>query len=305
VAPGSGRLVRCTTCGFLREEFATELARHPELSGRLADIEEAARAAAAAGDSAAAQAAATRAAALADELQHARVAAEAALAAPMQAANWPQVRELVGKPVAGTTLPPGYTVYERQGRTIIRRQVADDARMVRLTVDENGFIQLAGTTRRSRRALIGRPELPRGASAPRLGPSELRVPPPAPVATRLHAEHDQILALHATDPLEAGRRYQDLIARDLRGQEVQEMFSRPLRRMDIGPLQEVTLEGWRGPFSTPKLDQLWLDLRDNGQIILHVPRLSPQAADQLARLGAQARELLGVEPLIIVRQSVP
>lgn len=231
-------------------------------------------------------------------------AAAAAAPLPGRAANWTEVRSLVGQPVASATLPRGYRTYQRGGRTLIRREVADDTLLTRLTVDEAGLIQPGAATRASRRALVGRPELPRGRWAARLGSRELRVPEPAPVARRLRAEHDQILALHATDPLEAGRRYQDLIARDLRGEEVQEI-SRPLRRTDIGPLQEVALEGWRGPLGTRKLDQLWLDLRDNGIAILHVPRLSPAARDQLARLGAQARDVFGIDARIIVRQSVP
>lgn len=68
VTPG-GRLVRCTVCGIIREEYAVELARNPDLARRWFEIEELAQTAARTGDAAGAQRAANQASALADELE--------------------------------------------------------------------------------------------------------------------------------------------------------------------------------------------------------------------------------------------
>ncbi len=64
-----GWLVRCTTCGELREEFAAELARSEDLAERLARIEERAVHAAGSGDRALADQAAQETRQLADELE--------------------------------------------------------------------------------------------------------------------------------------------------------------------------------------------------------------------------------------------
>ena len=109
----------------------------------------------------------------------------------------------------------------------------------------------------------------------------------------------------AITPQQAGNRWQKLVAGDLKGADVQEMFRRPGRRMDIGTGHEVTIEGWKGPFGSSKLDQFWLDLRDLGKIQVTVPRLSKQASSQLSRLGAQAETEFGREVLILVRQTLP
>jgi hypothetical protein len=81
--------------------------------------------------------------------------------APEDAANWGDVSDLIGRPVSDVTLPPGYSTYERGGRTFIRRARADDAAFARLTVDENGAIQ----TGRAASRRISRP----GALAVALG----------------------------------------------------------------------------------------------------------------------------------------
>jgi hypothetical protein len=65
----SGWLVRCTLCGQLREEFASELARNPDLATRLFATEERAARAASTGDRALANEATTEARQLADELE--------------------------------------------------------------------------------------------------------------------------------------------------------------------------------------------------------------------------------------------
>jgi hypothetical protein len=101
----------------------------------------------------------------------------------------------------------------------------------------------------------------------------------------------------------AGDEYQDLIARDLRARGLQEAFSRPGRRMDVGNRHEVTIEGRNGQFSTGKLNQLWLDMRDNGTVLLTVPRLSDQAASQLRRLAGQAQQEFGKKIMVFVRET--
>ena len=121
----------------------------------------------------------------------------------------------------------------------------------------------------------------------------------------LRAAHDAAVGTTGSARRAAGTDYQTLVARDLGAEDVQEMFSREHRRMDVGTSHEVTLEGQFGGFSTNKLDQLWLDLRDNGQVMLTVPRLSDEAADQLARLAAQAADALQRPVLVIVRETAP
>jgi hypothetical protein len=157
--------------------------------------------------------------------------------------------------------------------------------------------------RQRRRHDIARPRLTRGAGADRLPPERFRRVYQQ-VREDLRLAHDQAVTARGATRREAGAVYQNVIATDIRGGDVQEVFSRPHRRMDVGTGHEVTLEGQHGGFSAAKLDQFWLDLRDLGQILLTVPRLSAAAADQLARLGGQAEAALGREVLIIVRETL-
>jgi hypothetical protein len=43
--------------------------------------------------------------------------------------------------------------------------------------------------------------------------------------------------------------------------------------MDLGTEGEITIEAWSSQLGNTKLDQLWDDLVDNGQVILTIPRL--------------------------------
>ena len=86
---------------------------------------------------------------------------------------------------------------------------------------------------------------------------------------------------------------------------MQNKFRREGRRMDIGTEHEVTIEGFKGELGKGKLDQLWDDLVDKGNVTLSVPKLSDQAKDQLARLLAQAREKMGPNVIIVVRETLP
>jgi hypothetical protein len=117
------------------------------------------------------------------------------------------------------------------------------------------------------------------------------------------AEYDRIMELARSDPQRAGRDYQRLAAGDLGASELQEFSRRPGRRMDIGPGNEVTIEGRDHGFGKGKLNQLWLDLMDLKQIKLTVPRLSEEARTQLGRLGGQAEEVLHEEVMIFVQQT--
>lgn len=71
VTPG-GWLVRCSVCGTLREEFAFELARSPDLARRVFSAEDLARTASRTGNRELAQRAADEARAIADELEAVR-----------------------------------------------------------------------------------------------------------------------------------------------------------------------------------------------------------------------------------------
>jgi hypothetical protein len=117
-------------------------------------------------------------------------------------------------------------------------------------------------------------------------------------------EQKRILKLAEADPQKAGREYQALVAEDLDAVELQEIFSRPGRRSDIGPYHEVTIEGRREGFSSKKLDQLWNDLEHNGKILLTVPKLSQAADAQLRKLGVTAEKKFGKNVLIVVRETL-
>ena len=117
-----------------------------------------------------------------------------------------------------------------------------------------------------------------------------------PVRSDLRPRQDAVLKLAETDPKQAGMEFQEVVALDLRAVDVQEWMLRNHRRNDIGggagsPAAtrgiEVTIEGWRGPMSTSKLDQLWLDMQQTGGITLVLPRMSPHARLQVFRLVKQ------------------
>ena len=157
-------------------------------------------------------------------------------------------------------------------------------------------------SRSPRKRTVNRPLLPRG-NAPTLSTARFRNFQ-EPLRGHAAVRQQQILNLAKNDPKLAGRQFQQLVAEDLKAVDVQEMFPRPGRRPDIGVGHEVTLEGASGPFSTTKLDQFWLDLRDRGQVLLTVPKLSKAAESQLLRLGAQAERLFQKMVIIIIRRTL-
>ncbi|GIJ75396.1 hypothetical protein [Virgisporangium ochraceum] len=145
-----------------------------------------------------------------------------------------------------------------------------------------------------------RPRMPHGANAPRVDISKFQEPLQGQAAM---AEQQRILQL--SDAKEAGRLYEDLVCADyLGGAEVQGVFRRPGRIMDLGTGKEITIEGMHGRLSDYKLGQLWDDLVDLGKVELIVPRLSATAEDQLARLLAQARSVIGENTYIFVRETL-
>ena len=148
-----------------------------------------------------------------------------------------------------------------------------------------------------------RPPLPPGIDAARAEINSFQEPFKDPTALR---QQQEILELAKTDAMRAGRLYEDLVAGDFPGgKDVQNKFSRPGRRMDIGTEHEVTMEGGGGGFGPGKLDQLWDDLVDNRHAILTVPKLSAQARDELSRMLAQARQVIGPHVIIVVRETLP
>lgn len=148
-----------------------------------------------------------------------------------------------------------------------------------------------------------RPKLPRGAKAARAPINKFKEPFKDP---QMLKQQQEIMELAKSNPQVAGNRYQNLVARDIQGgTQIQEKFRRPGRRMDIGTEHEVTIEGMAKEFSSSKLDQLWDDLVDKKNVTLTVPRLSNAAWDQLQRLLAQARQNIGPNVLIVVRETLP
>lgn len=63
-------------------------------------------------------------------------------AASRMAANWPVVQGIIGTPASVARSPAGYRIYQVGANWRIARNSADDALFQRLTVDENGLIQL-------------------------------------------------------------------------------------------------------------------------------------------------------------------
>ncbi|WP_233104155.1 AHH domain-containing protein [Haliangium ochraceum] len=67
---------------------------------------------------------------------------------PNEAANWASVaRDYVGKPLDEVGPPPGYAAYHVGGRSILRRNNADDALFARLSLDEDGIIRAGAPPR--------------------------------------------------------------------------------------------------------------------------------------------------------------
>jgi hypothetical protein len=169
------------------------------------------------------------------------------------------------------------------------------------TLQELSALPMAGA--RSPR-LRARPRMPTGAGAPRVPVRPFQEPLHNPTA---HARQQQILAdvqAGRLDPKAAGREYERLVAEDLRATEGANRFGIPGRRWDVGTRHEITIEGTSGPFTTHKLNQMWTDLTRNGEVLLTVPRLSPEASDQMARLLAQARTVRP-DASVHVRETLP
>jgi hypothetical protein len=76
------------------------------------------------------------------------------------------------------------------------------------------------------------------------------------------------------------------------------------RRPDVGAT-EITIEGMFGPLSEHKVQQLWLDLLDTGEIHLIVPELSAEAATQIRQLAHAAEALTGQRVSINVIETAP
>ena len=76
------------------------------------------------------------------------------------------------------------------------------------------------------------------------------------------------------------------------------------RMPDVGRI-EITIEGMFGPFTERKLQQLWLDLVDLGEIRLIVPGLSSDATTQIRQLAQAAETLLGRRVAVHVIETAP
>jgi hypothetical protein len=125
----------------------------------------------------------------------------------------------------------------------------------------------------------------------------------------LAAREQDALKLASTDPQEAGNRYAQVVGESERWGEVSESFrekhGRIGRRWDFGNTKEITIEGRSGKLGDGKLDQLWFDLNERGSVDLTVPKLSPEAERQLARLAGEWQKWSGREPVIRVRVTAP
>jgi hypothetical protein len=64
---------------------------------------------------------------------------------PEDSANWDKVKGWVGQRL-GEKPPEGYIIFERDGKRFLRRIDADDAKWPRLTVDDQGVIQVGRAT---------------------------------------------------------------------------------------------------------------------------------------------------------------
>lgn len=100
------------------------------------------------------------------------------------------------------------------------------------------------------------------------------------------------------------KRYEDLVKDDLSASGLPGVPGAKFNT-DIGPYHEITLEGReRQGFSTRKLEQLKRILRERGQLMLTLPRLSDTAKRQLMKIGTNLKKQ-GKKVMIIVRQTQP
>jgi hypothetical protein len=133
------------------------------------------------------------------------------------------------------------------------------------------------------------------------------------------AEHRRILQRSLTNLRQAEPEYQRLIAQepdpdqseaesdqhesDQHESDEHEFDQHPAPPALPGFSHQVTIDGMSAGFPRSRLDRLWTNLVEHGQIALIVPSLSASARDQLLRLGAQAEAELGRPVTISVRQT--
>lgn len=153
-----------------------------------------ARSAGEVGETAVEQAALVEARAAATELAVTGLAksSKAAKILPEQAENWSEVAALVGKPWDGTA-PAGYAVVRTaKGGQTLRRAVADDNKLVKLWIDQDGILRTGSPPRnlltdgRKARELItaGKGTIPAGVQVHHVIPEEVLREHPLFIAAR-------------------------------------------------------------------------------------------------------------------------
>jgi hypothetical protein len=155
----AGWLFSCSSpCTIIRERFAQVLGSDPARLAELAELEKRALEAATALEAAravdpvseaareaerAVNSVSEDAAAFVHRLQEAHPEARLPLSGVAEdALFWSDVEPYVNKKLSEVGTPPGYTRYERDGQTFLRRTNADDALYPRLTVDGDGVIRV-------------------------------------------------------------------------------------------------------------------------------------------------------------------
>jgi len=216
-----------------------------------------------------------------------------------------QARER-GWPIAEEALPEGHHWHgNRGGDPRLHRNPGYGGDRYEYDPDEGTFKRASSSSSRT----VSRPRLRYGKKVARLPDSQFRhfeMPLSGDAAT---AQRRLLRRIETGEQKarDAGKEYQELVAENLGAPDLQEVRRATDggagRRMDVGTEHEVTLEGRDGPFSTGKLDQLWLDMRDHGRVQLTVPQLSDEAADQLRRLAAQAQGEFDRKIMVFVRET--
>jgi hypothetical protein len=128
-----------------------------------------------------------------------------------------------------------------------------------------------------------------------------------PVSKALTKEHEDMMK-RLDDPKSSkqqlGHEYEKLVGRDLtKDGNAPRMSHEAGDKQRIGDhgVHEITIQDLDGA----KLDQLWRDLVSSNQVLITVPRLTPEAEQRLAKMAAIFESKTGRRPLIIVRETRP
>lgn len=112
--------------------------------------------------------------------------------------------------------------------------------------------------------------------------------------------------MRQTNPSVADRVYKQIVAIDNQKRiEIGVKIGNAEVKVELGSGVHATMEGMDGRFSKRTIDNLWNTLVNNRYVNVTVPNLSRDAEDQLGKLLGLAREKIGPDVFIIVRETLP